>query len=51
MGWLFSIVLFVYACINGNEAFLITSGLFAIAGAIGSVVTVIKPNDEKSKED
>lgn len=35
MGWLFSIVLFVYACINGNEAFLITSGLFAIAGAIG----------------
>ena len=50
MGWLFSIVLFVYACINGNEAFLITSGLFAIAGAIGSVATLIKSYKDNSKE-
>lgn len=51
MGWLFSIALFVLACVHGNDIFLITSGLFAIAGAIGSVATMIKSNAEKSKEE
>ena len=35
MGWLFSIVLFIFACVHSNDVFMITSGLFAIAGAIG----------------
>lgn len=36
MGWLFSIILFIFGCIKGVESMLIASGLFAIAGSIGT---------------
>lgn len=34
MGWIFAIVLFIMGCRNGEEAMLLASGLYAIAGAI-----------------
>lgn len=34
MGWIFAIVLFIMGCRNGEETMLLTSGLYAIAGAI-----------------
>lgn len=34
MGWLISVVMLLFGCMNGNETLVITSGLFAIAGSI-----------------
>lgn len=34
MGWIFAIIMFVMGCKSQDAAMLITSGLFAIAGAI-----------------
>lgn len=34
MGWLFCIPMFIGGAITGNDTLMITSGLFAIAGAI-----------------
>jgi hypothetical protein len=35
MGWLFSICMLLIGCFSGNNILVVTSGLFAIAGAIG----------------
>lgn len=37
MGWIFAIVLFVVGCFIKNTTLVVASGLFAIAGAVGSV--------------
>ena len=34
MGWLFAIVMFVLGCFNADQTMIMTSGLYAIAGAI-----------------
>jgi hypothetical protein len=34
MGWLIAIVLLITGCIRGNDAVVVASALFAIAGAI-----------------
>lgn len=35
MGWLFAVVMLYFGCRTGNDIFIIASGLYAIAGAIG----------------
>ena len=42
MGWLFCIALFITYLKNGQEIYLISSALFAIAGEIGRLGTRIK---------
>lgn len=34
MGWLFAVTMFVLGCFNGDQTMIMTSGLYAIAGAI-----------------
>ena len=46
MGWFVSIGLFVAALITGNNFVLLTSGLFAIAGAI-SFASMKNDKDKK----
>lgn len=42
MGWLISIVMLIMASRHGNDILMITSGLFAIAGAIAEVGAAVK---------
>lgn len=41
MGWFFSFALIVAYIIDGNTDLIVAAGLFAIAGAIGSVATAV----------
>lgn len=55
MSWLVSIALFVLAIIMkdtliSNNAFLIASGIFAVAGSITYVGNCIKHKNEQPKE-
>ncbi len=50
MGWLISIIMLLFGCMNGNDTLVIASGLFAIAGSIGGAmenfiqsIKIIKP--------
>jgi hypothetical protein len=42
MGWLISIVMLFIASIHGNDTLMVTSGLFAIAGAIAELSGAVK---------
>lgn len=43
MGWIFSLALFVAGLVHNNDQLMfIASGLFAIAGCIGAMVTALK---------
>ena len=44
MGWIFTIAFLISAAIRGNvdgNTFMISSALFAIAGSLGSICTVL----------
>lgn len=52
MGWLFSIICFIAFCTTGREIFLIVSGIYAIAGAIGfKTIITVKIKEEKKNEE
>lgn len=38
MGWLISVVMLLFGCMDGNDTLVIASGLFAIAGSIGGAM-------------
>ena len=46
MGWLIGIIMLVIGCFEGNDILVLTSGLYAIAGAVGSgFVNITNKND------
>lgn len=47
MGWMFSLTLFIAWARTHNDALIIASGLFAIAGAIGLGFASVRQDKEK----
>ena len=41
MGWIFAVILFVAGCVVKDTMLVVASGLFAIAGAVGSVAIAV----------
>lgn len=42
MGWIVCIAMLLIGCFNANDILVVTSGLFAISGAISEVASSIK---------
>ena len=42
MAWIISLLMLVFGCINKNYIFIVTSGLYAIAGCIGGAANILK---------
>lgn len=49
MGWLIAIPALLVGVIIHNDILIVTSGLFAIAGSLGSIATVVKQNNDQQK--
>ena len=50
MGWLIAIPALIAGCILGNNMLIIASGLFAIAGSIGTFSTIYNQRKNESKD-
>lgn len=50
MGWLFSICMLLIGCFGHNNILVITSGLYAIAGAVGVAGANISEAIKKSNK-
>ena len=54
MGWLYCIAMLLIGCFNDNNILVITSGLFAIAGAIAfagsNISEAIKKNNKRETD-
>lgn len=49
IGWLISIFLLVGYIFNSNDIFLVSSGLFALAGTIGTELYLLRDAIKKNK--